>query len=145
VEFRDPSWYVDEVFAALEEHGVALCLHDRLGAVTPMRVIGPFVYVRFHGPTGAYAGGYSAAALDRWAEWLAPHAAAGRDVFAYFNNDPDAQAPRDAVALRDRLARILPPPDNQARHVARTRSGRGARGTPPTRAGSAGRQHHLQR
>src|SRR5262249_17881704 len=27
VEFRDPTWYCDEVFALLERHKVALCLH----------------------------------------------------------------------------------------------------------------------
>jgi uncharacterized protein YecE (DUF72 family) len=39
IEFRDPSWYVDEVFAELERHKVALCLHDMKGsaAAIPIR------------------------------------------------------------------------------------------------------------
>src|SRR6476661_4539749 len=28
LEFRDPSWYADEVLALLDRYGVALCLHD---------------------------------------------------------------------------------------------------------------------
>jgi uncharacterized protein YecE (DUF72 family) len=103
VEFRHPSWYVDEIFEMLELHDVALCLHDRAGSVTPLRVVGPFVYVRFHGPTGAYAGAYGGDVLNHWAEWLGDQLRGGRDVFAYFNNDVEAQAPKDALALRERI------------------------------------------
>ena len=103
IEFRHPSWYCDEVFAALEQSGVALCLHDRAGSVTPRRRIGPFVYVRFHGPSGSYSGAYSSRVLAAWAAWLRDQSQAGCDVFAYFNNDPDAQAPRDAEALRRKI------------------------------------------
>jgi uncharacterized protein YecE (DUF72 family) len=59
--------------------------------------------VRFHGTSGHYAGSYGAKALNRWADELKKELAAGRDVFAYFNNDPDATATRNALALRRRL------------------------------------------
>jgi len=49
IEFRDPSWYSDEVFTRLERHKVALCLHDMAGSATGKLPVGPFVYVRFHG------------------------------------------------------------------------------------------------
>src|SRR4051812_39182977 len=32
IEFREPSWYCDEVFALLERHKVSLCLHDMAGS-----------------------------------------------------------------------------------------------------------------
>src|SRR5205823_13851426 len=51
MEFRDPSWYADEVRAALAEHGVSFCVHDLRGQPSPDWVTGPAVYVRFHGPT----------------------------------------------------------------------------------------------
>ncbi|MGE3179189.1 MAG: DUF72 domain-containing protein, partial [Vicinamibacterales bacterium] len=57
IEFRDPSWYVDRVFDALERRGVALCLHDMAGSATGRLEVGPFVYVRFHGTT-TYGGRY---------------------------------------------------------------------------------------
>jgi hypothetical protein len=41
----------------LERANVALCLHDMAGSRTNKVAIGPFVYVRFHGPA-RYAGRY---------------------------------------------------------------------------------------
>jgi len=102
VEFRDPSWYDDRVYALMERHGVALCLHDMQGSATERHVVGRFVYVRFHGWT-KYAGRYSDERLDQWADWLAERIGDGCDVFAYFNNDVGGHAPRDAVRLRERV------------------------------------------
>src|SRR6267142_1690962 len=34
MEFRDPSWHSDAVFALLRRHEVALCLHDMAGSAT---------------------------------------------------------------------------------------------------------------
>ena len=107
MEFRDPSWYVSDVFDLLRARDVALCLHDRAGSAVPRQVIGPFVYVRFHGVSGAYHGEYGARLLDAWAVWLAEHWQDGRDVYAYFNNDPGSAATRDARTLRDMVAKRL--------------------------------------
>jgi uncharacterized protein YecE (DUF72 family) len=109
LEFRDPSWYTPDVFALLERHRVALCLHDMKGSATGPAdrqppAIGPFVYVRFHGPQ-KYSGGYRDDTLERWAEWLAAQARGGRPVYAYFNNDVGGHAPRDALRLRDKIQR----------------------------------------
>jgi uncharacterized protein YecE (DUF72 family) len=38
---------------------------------------------------------------------LAEQTAAGRQVFAYFNNDPEAVATANALTLRDKLARLV--------------------------------------
>jgi uncharacterized protein YecE (DUF72 family) len=114
VEFRDPDWYADAVFEALDRHGVSLCVHDMRGSETPRRSCGPFVYVRLHG-TARYGGRYPDATLDDWAEWLAAHHEAGRPVFAYFNNDIGGHAPRDALRLRERLAKLVGgEPENRA-------------------------------
>src|SRR5262245_21415768 len=64
-EFREPSWYDERVFACLERHRVALCLHDMAGSASGRSSIGPFVYVRFHG-TSKYIGSHSTAALEEW-------------------------------------------------------------------------------
>lgn len=102
IEFREPSWYDERVYALLRKHNVALCLHDMQGSASGKLVVGPFIYVRFHGWT-KYAGRYGDERLDEWADWLAERVADGMDVFAYFNNDVGGHAPRDAVRLRDRL------------------------------------------
>jgi uncharacterized protein YecE (DUF72 family) len=102
IEFREPSWYNDEVFALLEQHGVGLCLHDMHGSASGQLAIGPLTYLRFHG-TAKYSGSYSDAALDRWAEWLGERVRAGVPVYAYFNNDVGGHAPRDAIRLREAI------------------------------------------
>jgi uncharacterized protein YecE (DUF72 family) len=100
LEFRDPSWYADSASRLLERYGVARCLHDMKGSAAGQERVGPFVYVRFHGATGTYSGGYPAGRLERWAEWLTEQRRAGCEISAYFNNDVGGHAPRDAVTLR---------------------------------------------
>ena len=100
VEFREPSWYDDRVFALLESYRVALCLHDMQGSATEKIVVGPFIYTRFHFGTQRYGGRYDDRRLDDWAGWLAERARSGLEVFAFFNNDTGGHAPRDAVRLR---------------------------------------------
>jgi len=100
LEFRDPSWYADDVKTMLARHGVSLCLHDMRGSATGRERVGPIVYVRFHGTSGHYNGGYPDDRLGAWAEWLNAQRAEGADVYAYFNNDVGGHAPRDAVTLR---------------------------------------------
>ena len=100
LEFREPSWYADDVSALLERYRVARCLHDMKGSATGMECVGPFVYVRFHGAGGTYTGAYSEDRLERWADWLHEQRRGGREVYAYFNNDVGGHAPRDAVTLR---------------------------------------------
>jgi uncharacterized protein YecE (DUF72 family) len=100
-EFRDPSWYVTDTFALLQQHGAALCLHDMAGSAIDGPAVGPFTYVRFHGAVGKYVGSYGDDVLAGWARRLAADWRRGRDVYAYFNNDPEAVSTRDARRLRE--------------------------------------------
>jgi uncharacterized protein YecE (DUF72 family) len=100
IEFRDPAWYCSETFDLLKRHRVALCLHDMPGSAPPRCSVGPFAYVRFHGTTAKYAGCYSDDQLEDWAGWLAAQVRDGRHVFAYFNNDRQGHAVRNALTLR---------------------------------------------
>jgi uncharacterized protein YecE (DUF72 family) len=99
-EFRHASWYVDETFRLLEQHDATLCLHDKRGSSILEPFVGPIAYVRFHGTSGHYAGSYPDDRLERWAATLAEQWADGRQVYAYFNNDPDAVATENALTLR---------------------------------------------
>jgi len=102
-EFRHASWYDKEIFALLKRHNVALCLSDHRDAPAPWQVTARHIYVRGHGPTGAYKGHYSDATLRAWARRIAPWRRRGRTVYIYFDNDQKSAAPADAL----RLARIL--------------------------------------
>ena len=104
IEFREPSWYTEEVYTLLNHHAVALCVHDMPGSASGRTRIGPFLYVRFHGASGRYDGSYPVGQLESWAEWLGQQMSAGIHVYAYFNNDVGGHAPRNALTLRGLLA-----------------------------------------
>ena len=101
LEFRHPSWYADDVLTLLEQYDVAMCLHDMPGSTSPREVVATFLYARFHGTRGKYAGAYSSSGLGDWASWLRRQR---KPAFVYFNNDVAGQAPTDASKLRAFLA-----------------------------------------
>jgi uncharacterized protein YecE (DUF72 family) len=107
IEFRHPSWYVPPVFERLEHHHVALCLHDKEGSTIHEPFLSPFIYVRFHGTSGHYHGSYADHVLKQWARRLAAASTDGRDVYAFFNNDVNAEATRDATTLKEETTRLL--------------------------------------
>ncbi len=122
-EFRDKSWYVDEVFALLERYGASFCAHDMPGSQSPRVATGPIAYLRFHGGVSKYWGRYSDEALLGWSDWIVAQARSGRAVWAYFNNDPEAHAIHDAQTLRGMVRQVLGP-------VQRSESGRSALSRP---------------
>jgi len=96
VEFRHKSWFTDEVRRLLEEHGVALCLADRRGPITPIWRTTNWTYVRFHIGQSTPRPCYGRDALDSWEERLSDRWQHDEDVYVYFNNDHQACALRDA-------------------------------------------------
>jgi uncharacterized protein YecE (DUF72 family) len=106
VELRHPSWHADEVFALLERHQASYCVMSGAGLPCVLRATAPFVYVRLHGPSPdhLYGGSYSDQDLAWWADRIREWQGAGREVFAYFNNDGDGHAVRNARRLRELLS-----------------------------------------
>ncbi len=100
IEFRDQSWLIEDVFQLLERYGVAHCIHDMRPLEVPIRVTSRTVYIRFHGDAG-HAGNYEDDALTTWAGRIRDWHAEGRDVYAYFNNDPNGNAIRNAQTLKE--------------------------------------------
>jgi uncharacterized protein YecE (DUF72 family) len=102
IEFRDPRWLCDEVYAILRSATAALCLHDRL-ADHPRCLTADWTYLRFHG--GSDGGNYPRQALLAHARQIDHYLAEGLDVFAYFNNDAHGYAVQNAADLRRYLRR----------------------------------------
>lgn len=105
MELRHPSWDDEEVYRLLERHGVAYCVMSGARLPCVLRATAQTVYVRFHGPDHEhlYAGSYADADLDWWAERLREWTGSGHSVVAYFNNDGEGNAVRDAQRLRERM------------------------------------------
>lgn len=98
VEFRNPSWYAEDVYKILADHGTAFCIHDLARCGSPDMVTAPVAYLRFHGTSGRYSGGYPEEHLRERAEWIAR--AGIEEVYVFFNNDIEGHAVRDALTLQ---------------------------------------------
>jgi uncharacterized protein YecE (DUF72 family) len=105
IELRHASWFTDEVARVLEDAGVAVCLSDAPDFPMWRRVTSDLVYIRLHGHTRKYASSYPRAALRRWARDIHGWLREGREVHAYLDNDAEGAAARNAVTLREELAR----------------------------------------
>jgi uncharacterized protein YecE (DUF72 family) len=106
VEFRDDSWYTDEVRDILARHDSALVWADRHGRpLGPLWRTGPWGYVRLHEGDAAWPC-YATGTLTAWARRIANAHAATDDVFVYFNNDPRGCAVHDAAVFARSCRRI---------------------------------------
>ena len=102
-EFRHKSWFTDDVYALLRAYGVALVIGDRKGLdFQTHEMTTDWTLVRFHHGHRGRRGNYSHSELEEWAqrfeEW-----ARDVEIYAYFNNDWEVFAPRNARWLRKRL------------------------------------------
>jgi len=100
-EFRHVSWFTDEILGLLREHDAALVIGDHPERpFQPHELTTDWTFVRFHYGHRGRNGNYSRSELDTWRRRIAQWRRQA-EVFAYFNNDWNAYAPRNAVALRD--------------------------------------------
>jgi uncharacterized protein YecE (DUF72 family) len=102
-EFRHESWFTEDVYALLRAYGAALVIGDRKGNdFQAHELTAGWTLVRFHYGHRGRRGNYSEAELEEWARrferWREE-----TEVYAYFNNDWEAFAPRNALWLRNRL------------------------------------------
>jgi uncharacterized protein YecE (DUF72 family) len=99
-EFRNSTWYNDEVYRILRKHNSSFCIYELAGHVSPDVITANFVYVRLHGPGAKYAGSYSNDALQAWADKCRKWKSQGLNVFVYFDNDADGYAVFNAMTLK---------------------------------------------
>jgi uncharacterized protein YecE (DUF72 family) len=104
-EFRHASWFVEPVYDILRAHGVALVIGDRpeVKEFQAHVFTTDWTFVRFHYGSRGRRGNYSERELEEWArrfeEWQRDV-----DVLAYFNNDWEMFAVRNALWLKRRLS-----------------------------------------
>jgi uncharacterized protein YecE (DUF72 family) len=100
-EFRHASWFDPEICELLREKQVALVVaHSERYPQAPALPAAPFFYLRFHGPGQLFSSKYSEEELKPWAVRIRGWLAAGRSVYAYFNNDFQGYAIANAETLR---------------------------------------------
>jgi len=79
IEFRHASWFDDDVFSALREHDVALCVNEQEDFACPVQATASWGYLRLHRLD------YDVAALGKWASRVADQGWA--EAYVYFKHD----------------------------------------------------------
>ncbi|HUI83082.1 MAG TPA: DUF72 domain-containing protein [Candidatus Binatia bacterium] len=92
-EFRHPSWFSDDIYAALREHNVALCVAETEKLNTPEVRTAGYIYFRFRQPA------YAAEDLKKLAVRIGRCVADGLETYAFFKHEEDPRSPMNAVQL----------------------------------------------
>ncbi len=79
IEFRNESWFDDEVFGALRERDIPLCVTEQPEFASPVVATATWGYARLHRLD------YDAAALGEWAKRIAGQP--WSDAYVYFKHD----------------------------------------------------------
>ena len=103
MEFRDSSWWNDDVLDALAAHNVAFCIYELAGTRSPKEITADFAYLRLHGPGAAYEGKYTKRALAGWLGAFAGWVQKRRDIYCYFDNDQNGYAAANAAELEEMI------------------------------------------
>ena len=93
-EFRNQSWFVDEVYECLRRFGVALCIVDSAEREVPWEATADFGYFRLRRPD------YNDEELANCAQRIVQRASAWQDTFIYFKHEAAGRGPVLAARLR---------------------------------------------
>jgi len=85
VEFRDPSWFSDDVYEVLKRHDAALCVADSEELATPLVATARWGYLRLRRQD------YGKAALRRWAKRL--EAQRFDSAYVFFKHETQGAGP----------------------------------------------------
>jgi uncharacterized protein YecE (DUF72 family) len=97
VEFRDPSWWNEKVYAAFRDTGAIFCSCSGPRLPDALIKTADDIYIRFHGLKRWYRHDYTKEELTKWAKKIKNSRA--KRVWAYFNNDRDGYAIKNARQL----------------------------------------------
>jgi uncharacterized protein YecE (DUF72 family) len=100
IEFRHASWWEDDVADMLKQHNATFVAVSHPTLPDTVYPTTDFLYLRFHGAgRQLYRYNYSDEELRDWANRVKPHLRA-RTLYAFFNNDYNANAPRNAATFK---------------------------------------------
>lgn len=104
-EFRNQTWYNEEVYALLQKYNCSFCIYELEHHLSPIITTADFVYVRLHGPGARYAGSYTTKQLSKWAKICSNWLEQGTDVYIYFDNDQLGYAAFNAQTLKKLISK----------------------------------------
>lgn len=100
IEFRHDSWWTDKVYKQLSKHNITFCGISHPTLPDDIVVNNPLVYYRFHGTPELYKTPYNEAFLQKVYDTIKSKRKS-KEVFFFFNNDIDVNAPRNAKQMQE--------------------------------------------
>jgi uncharacterized protein YecE (DUF72 family) len=94
-EFRNATWFADDVYARLANHNAALCIADNDDGATPAVATANWGYLRLR------ATGYDDDDLRGWLATMRRIGGGWRDAFVFFKHEDEGTGPAFARRLRE--------------------------------------------
>jgi uncharacterized protein YecE (DUF72 family) len=104
IEFRHETWWNDKVYKQLAKHNITFCGISHPTLPDDIIVNNSLVYYRFHGTPELYKTPYTKDFLQHVAEEIKSKRKS-KEVFLFFNNDIDVNAPRNAAEMQQITSR----------------------------------------
>ncbi|HYF32432.1 MAG TPA: DUF72 domain-containing protein [Chitinophagaceae bacterium] len=104
IEFRHQSWWIDKVYKQLSKHNITFCGISHPTLPDDIIVNNPLVYYRFHGTPELYKTPYNKEFLEKVVATIKAKRKSNQ-IFLFFNNDIDVNAPRNARETQEIVKR----------------------------------------
>lgn len=98
-EFRDESWFTEEIYGILADKNAALCLAESEDLVTPRVVTADFSYLRLRRED------YKTRDIQDWADFVRAQSKQWPEAFVYFKHEETGVGPDFARAFIKELKR----------------------------------------
>ena len=96
-EFRDESWFADDVWEILKQSNVALCINQTADFAAPRISTAGYGYLRLRRED------YGEADIQTWAEFVRQESPSWTDAFVYFKHEEAGAGPRFAKQMMEML------------------------------------------
>ena len=105
IEFRDPSWWIPQVFNGLRKEKLIFCGIDYPGLPNEAIITNPTVYYRFHGRPRLYYSAYKKGELKLIADTLLANKKT-TNPYIFFNNTATHAAIKNATWLKKYISAL---------------------------------------
>jgi uncharacterized protein YecE (DUF72 family) len=97
-EFRNESWFDQEIFDLLKSRNIALCIADTDTISTPKQITADYGYLRLRRED------YMKADVEQWAEFVREQKSNWQEAFVYFKHEESGIGPK----LARQMIELLP-------------------------------------
>jgi uncharacterized protein YecE (DUF72 family) len=97
-EFRNESWFDQEIFDLLKSRNIALCIADTDTISTPKQITADYGYLRLRRED------YMKADVEQWAEFVREQKSNWQEAFVYFKHEESGIGPKLARQMIELLS-----------------------------------------